>query len=217
MRRKERREKAEKLSSRWELLRICKQMMKDEGLNWKRSQERREFEMKERLEKEENERRRQEGIKVQLQAKITECWMKLPEERKKMIEVKEEKERRMLLKEAKEELWKRWRQNKGRKATNPEIKDREKLEDKLSRIEREVAEMEKSREKVIKERNEKAARLEKKRRKEQHWEMLKWIVAFLEDNQGKWNELRRKKEQDAAEQQKYEEWKRMDKEGRKAG
>ena len=51
---------------------------------------------------------------AKLQSKISECWKKLPAMRKKMIELEEEKERRLLLKEAKEELWKRWRQKKGR-------------------------------------------------------------------------------------------------------
>ena len=67
--RMERREKAAKLSKRWELLRVCKDMMKEEGINWKKSKERKERDMQERMEQQEQERRsrklEEEGMKRQ--------------------------------------------------------------------------------------------------------------------------------------------------------
>ena len=52
-----------------------------------------------------------------------------------------EKQRKITLKEAKQELWRKWRQHKGRNKTTQKIikenKDKE-LERKLSRIEEEV-------------------------------------------------------------------------------
>ena len=58
---------------------------------------------KDRAKREEVEERHQQK-KRRIQARITECWAKLPDTRKRMIEVEQEKERRLVLKEAKEEL-----------------------------------------------------------------------------------------------------------------
>ena len=99
---------------------------------WERSEERKEEEMKKRLDKQASQQkkrsREEEEVssrKKTIQLKISESLKRLPETRKKAIEAEEEKERRLLLKEAKEELWKRWRQKKGRKAGNPDVKKSE--------------------------------------------------------------------------------------------
>ena len=55
------------------------------------------------------------------QRKITETLEKLPENRRILVERELEKERRMNLKEAKEEIWKRWRQSKGKRRMNPKM------------------------------------------------------------------------------------------------
>ena len=45
----------------------------------------------------------------------------LPGNMRILTERRADRERRLLLAEAKEEIWKRWRQNKGRRKTNPRI------------------------------------------------------------------------------------------------
>ena len=46
--------------------------------------------------------------------KITETLEQLPKNTQILIEREEEKRKRILLQDAKQELWKRWRQRKGR-------------------------------------------------------------------------------------------------------
>ena len=94
------------------------------------------------------------------------------------MRMEEEKERRMLLTEAKIELWKRWRQKKGRgtRTQAPEPGDKEGLESKLEKIEVEIckykAELE-EKERVQKLREDRKRRKESK---EKHWEMMRWVV-----------------------------------------
>ena len=151
--------------------------------------------MKEHEEEAKKRREADSRTKTQLQAKISDCWKRLPQTRQKVLELEEERERRLLLKEAKEELWKRWRQRKGRKATNPEAgkKDVAKMEERLARIEKELIEEKRKRDREKEEKIVKMERIEKKRRKEKHWEMLRWLVAFLEENREGWDELRRRR------------------------
>ena len=127
-----------------------------------------------------------------IQKKITETLQKLPRNTQILIEREEEKRRRILLQEAKQELWRRWRQKKGRETEF--TKDTRKLdeEDRLKRIEREVKkhqeelEERKRKEEELKERKHKQA--EKKKR----WEMLRWIVAFIEERKPEWEKRKAK-------------------------
>ena len=49
-------EKAKKMEKGWELMKLCKKMMSEDGYNWKISQERREM-----MGKEEDEKRERKG------------------------------------------------------------------------------------------------------------------------------------------------------------
>ena len=60
------------------------------------------------------------------QTKITEKLAEIPGNRRKIIEMKIEKERLMELKEAKLKLWNKWRQNKGGENMLPKIQREEK-------------------------------------------------------------------------------------------
>ena len=50
-----------------------------------------------------------------LQMKITDALKQLPENRRKIIAKEEEKEQRMMMKEAKQELWRKWRNRNEKK------------------------------------------------------------------------------------------------------
>ena len=95
-------------------------MIETEGDKWQKSKERR-FEEKMKYEERERrlqvagEKKRQTLDKLEkrkIQNKITENLRQLPENRRILIEREEEKERRLLLQEAKIELWKKWRKKK---------------------------------------------------------------------------------------------------------
>ena len=88
--------------------------------------------------------------KRQIQTRITESLGELPNNKRILLEREMELEKRLLIKEAKEEIWKKWRQNKGRKKTNPKIltkEDKNPIEDKLKRVELEVAKFKEERDK----------------------------------------------------------------------
>ena len=113
---------AERMSSSWHLLTLCRETMKREGLNWEKSKERREEERQKMLEKDDimrkAARKKREALdkhhRKELQTKIMSQLMLIPENRRILLEREIEKERILNLKEAKLELWRRWMQKKGR-------------------------------------------------------------------------------------------------------
>ena len=192
--------------------------MEKEGIHWAKSKERREL-----------ERRKLERIRIgqvkkielnakleknRLQRKITESLAELPENRQIILRREEEKERLITLQEAKKELWKRWRQKKGKGFKLDTIRDRddeENLEKKLRKVELEVAryreELEEKERKETQRRNQK----QKKEAKEKHWEMIKWIVSFIEQNKEEWDRRRREEIAEREAKRKLEEWRSMTK------
>ena len=115
-RRVERIEKARKLQRGWELMRMCKEMIEENGEKWKKTKERRDMEKREELEKRERQRRAAEKREItmekiqkkRIQQKITEKLNILPENRRKLIEREEEREKKLLMEEAEKELWRKW-------------------------------------------------------------------------------------------------------------
>ena len=41
---------------------------------------------------------------------------------------------------------------------------------------------------------------------EKHWEMLRWIVAFMEENEPRWNEMKSERDNDRRRREKEDEW-----------
>ena len=197
MTRKERIEKAERLSKSWEQLRLCKKIIEEEGTKWRKSAERREIELKQEEEKRERlakaRGKEEECKKRQVQKKITEVLEKLPENRREIIRREEEREKRILLKEAKEEMWRRWRQKKGRnvngwkRRTPGREEEMKELNTMLDRAESELKTYEIEMERRTKEERERNKRLTTKREKEKKWEMMRWIVEYIEVNKNHWN------------------------------
>ena len=60
-----------------------------------------------------------------------------------------------------------------------------------------------------KEARTKLERLEKKKRKEKHWEMLKWITSFIEENKVQWEEDRKLERKRKEEEEKLERWRKL--------
>ena len=137
----------------------------------------------------------------------------LPNTRKVALENEQQRTNRIMIKEAKENMWKRWRGKVPMSRKNTNLSEQERLEEKLSRIEREIEswrneekdrkEQEERelqrREKYIEEKKEKEntriikekAKKEKLKRKkelEKHWEILRWLIEFIDENKEQWEE-----------------------------
>ena len=82
----------------------------------------------------------------------------------------------------------------------------ETLEDKLDRIETEVKNYEEELEQKKHQEKIKEDRLARKRKLERHWEMLRWIVSFLDENEDKWSEMRRERAREEEEKIKINNW-----------
>ena len=115
--RKKRIEQSKRLQQGWELLRVCKDLMEMNGYKWKISKERREMERSKLEERHDRIKRAQKQKmdiveterKKNIQRRITESLGELLRNRRILLERELELERRLLLKEAKEEVWKQVR------------------------------------------------------------------------------------------------------------
>ena len=219
---KEKIEKAIRLTKSFDLLRLCTELLREEGETWKISSERREIEKQKELERHDKLKKAGkkkietlEKLKVkEKQTKITEMLAELPDNRRKMLEIRLEKERILDLKEAKERLWKKWRYSKGKKDLYQKIKkDKnetpESLENKLRKIEQEIENYKKELETIKKEKERKETKINKKKKKQEHWEMMKWLVQFIEENQEHWNRIRKEQEEDRELVLEMERWENM--------
>ena len=174
--------------------------MSKEGENWRISKERKEEERRKEIDKHERletASRKKEAVRTkqkckELQTRITD--EKMPRNRKMLIEMELERKRIFLMKEAKQELWKKWRQNKGRikhpKLTKNENSKEEELEEKLRTFKIEVENYEEEERELAKTKKE---GFEKKERKERYWEMLRWVVTFIDENKEYWEELKKQR------------------------
>ena len=83
---------------------------------------------------------------------------------------------------------------KGGKTCFPKFKEKKSqgnLEEKLKKIEKEIEKYREELKKAGEERKKKDERINKKQRKQAHWDMMKWVVKFIDDNKVKWDNLRR--------------------------
>ena len=115
----------------------------------------------------------------------------------------------MILKEAKEEIWNKWRHSKGRRKDNPNMTTKsqnQNLEEKLTRIELEEEKYKKESEKT------KQREKEKKKRLEKHWDMLRWIVNFMEENDQKWKKMEKVRKLEQEQREEKERWEQLTRE-----
>ena len=225
------------LEKTWELMRCCSGFIKEHTPQWEKSKEIRaaEKEKEERLER--AACKKEETKKRLIQRKILDTFQTLPVDKQnefERIEKEEQKQRRLELQEATENPWKNWRQKKKKKEKDQEKRTpcRESFEEKLAKIEKLLEKLQQERkdakeqerreverrERYIKEKREREndrivkekerkAKLKKKAELEKHWDMLRWITSFIEENKVKWNEqdLIKEQEREALESQTNEE------------
>ena len=210
------------LAKSFELLNLCKQTLREEGETWQVSKERRELEKVKETERRERLARAGQKkadimgkLKVrEIQTTISQRLSEVPENKRKLIEARIEKERMMDLKEVKQKMWKKWRQNKGKKINYPKLEKGSTLEweEKLKKIDIEVENYKTELENAKKEEAKKAEKKEKKRRKQSHWDMMKWIVQFIDENKEKWDRIKKQKKLDMKLELEKEEWIKKSKE-----
>ena len=136
--RKERLELAERLEKGWELIRLSVSFIKENSPAWEKTKERKIEERKLEIEKSERleiaELKKRKAQEKDIKDKIMEKMKILPQEKVKEMESNEERERRLDLKEAKENLWRKWRKGNRLKEPRP-TSSKEQLELKLKKIE----------------------------------------------------------------------------------
>ena len=197
--REKRQELAARLEKSWELIRVCKKTIKEQGPGWQESKEKREQQRKLEIEKADRMKRAEKGKEETLRKvtehKILKLTSMLPAKLRTTLENEESREKRILLQETQSNLWKKWR---GRIPSRKDYQHMEKpirLETQLKRIEKELEnhkqeqenkkEQEKReldrRNKYISEKKyqeneriekekEKTKKLQKKKMLEKHWE-----------------------------------------------
>ena len=151
--------------------------------------------------------------------KINKIMREIPEEDRLKIIEEESRERRLELKEAKENIWKRWRIDSNRREKNENIlrkedktKILEKLERVMEKIEKEKVEEKKRKEeraKIAESKNEK--RMERKRKQrmlEEKWEMMRWITEYIDQNQERWEVQGKERRKEF--KQKLDDWDKRD-------
>ena len=210
--------------------------MKENEKSWKIEEEDRltERQKKEKKNKIEQEAaRRKKGEENQkIQKKITETWKRIPEHERKHLMQEEERKRRFELREAKINVWKKWRRESAEKKKETEDSQRnnqeswlQKLENTLQRMRKEIENRKVEREayearrkKLIKEKKDKQEnklrmeyerkeRKEKKKMLQERWAMARWATQYLDENSEKWE--REKEERKKTEKERADEWHRM--------
>ena len=112
-------EKAEAQSKSWELLRVCREIIKENEKSWLEGTKRMEMRRYEKEKEDEKEERlgiakekKKAAVEKHLQSRITEKFKKLTDEGRKewqtyMQQNEEERDMRISIAEAKENLWRR--------------------------------------------------------------------------------------------------------------
>jgi hypothetical protein len=234
---KEKQEKIElanKKEKSWEMLRECTSFLKQNEKTWKIDLEKPHLKKKQ-----EDKQRRLELARIQKeetlmkvkQQKITSTWKLLPEHEKKKFLLEEETRRRMELREAKINLWKKWRhpnnhkQQEYEKTIQPGDRLLERLEQNIERMKKEVerrnesmakaeerrkqliAERKMKQEQLLRQEQEKQDKKVKKKMIEERWKMMKWLTKYIDENTDKW--AKQKKEKEENEKKWLEDWARM--------
>ena len=194
-------ERSQKSEKSWELLRLCKEYLKENEQTWKQEGENNIKNAKRRKLKL-AEKQKQATLTRICQAKITETWGRLPKDQQKILQAEEATRRRFELREAKSNVWKKWRKKKDKnqpeeQGSQDESRRRsqeqawlEKLEDTLKRLKREkiekratrethkntrrklLAEKKFRQEEILRQEQEKLDRKIKKKMLEERWTMM---------------------------------------------
>ena len=193
-------EKARRLSRGWELIRICREIIKENAKGWEDRKEWAEAEEVLRKRREQvdkaNYKKRKFKEKQQVkdrERKITEMMEKIPIVEAEKIEREVRKEEKLEMAEIGKNLWKKWRGKTEflkRKCTIP--KEEDKITRRLDEIERKIEEYKKRKEEQLKKKHAKKEEWKRKNKMivEDHWGMLRWLHQYTEENKMEWERRR---------------------------
>ena len=196
-------ERARREEKTWELMRICLDFLDEHCETWRESEKMR-TELAEKEEKRKERKRMAEEQKMTfkcgfVQKRINSFMKKLPDHERKQYESEEEKKKRVKLREIKEIMWKKSRQDGETQNLDQEsTTEIGNLEDQLSDIEKIVKRIENERAERIQrkldlesrekeKRDKKTERLELQKKLENKWAMIRWLTEYIDENQDQWN------------------------------
>ena len=209
--RQERIRKARRLEESWKLSNLCREFIRENSQVWQIRMDEHKAEM-DRIEKAERVKRaeykkgeyRMEQMKRDKSRKITEMLMELPKDDQERWRRDQRQEEGRLLKEIKDNMWKRWRGKLRRKQQSEVIpKEEEKLDAKIKEIESRIQEYKQEMQRV-------AERKDKKKKLEEHWQMMKWLTSFIEENRYTWERRRQIQEEEYQMNEIFEDWMKKD-------
>ena len=124
---KKRIERAEKKETCWQILRECKRYLEENDKNWKTEDDKNCKEAKNiRLKR--SEKQKADTLNRLTQKKITEKWNRLLAHEKRHLEQEETRRRRLELRDAKLNIWKKWRRKEMTPGKPQEDTDKEWLD-----------------------------------------------------------------------------------------
>ena len=199
--------KAKRLEDSWKLVNLCREYIKENSQTWRDRDDEREQEMSDLMRKErtqvaryKKDRFTRNHLRKEKTQKITNMLRELPVGEQE----KWRKDQRLLegrsLKEMKDNMWKKWRgepKGKERKVEIPQ--DDDKLDEKLRELERRIVEYRQEQKKTEK-------RMIKRKKLEDHWKMMRWLVKFIEENRYTWERRRQIEKEEWEMNDVYEQW-----------
>ena len=124
---------ASRMEQSWDLIRICKKTIKEKGKGWKESSESRNAQKKLEIEKTERLERaaaqKADTIKEITEKKILTNLKLLPNTRRVALENEQQRQKRMILTEVKQNMWKKWRGQVPKSRINTNQRKQERLEE----------------------------------------------------------------------------------------
>ena len=205
--RQERIRKARRLEESWKLSNLCREFIREHSQVWQvRAEDQRlEKEDAERAERVLRAKHKQEKYKEgqllkEKNRKITDMLLELPRDEQEKFKREKRREEGAILKEIKDNMWKRWRGKARKNGKLEEIpKEEEKLDAQIMEIEQRVEEYRQEKRRV-------EERKDKKRKLEEHWQMMRWLTRYIEENRYTWERRRLIQEEESQMNENYDEW-----------
>ena len=158
-----------------------------------------------------------EAQQKEKQRKITESWKRLPEFEKRQLKEEETRRRRLELRDAKINIWKRWRRKEEEPRTRTKDEENrdwlEKIEKTLEKIRKEeeskkearrvnkerrdalLAEQKMRQEEILRKEQESKERKIRQNTLQKRWEMMRWVTKYIDENSDKWKIEKETREQ----------------------
>ena len=205
--RQERIRKAKRLEESWRLSNLCRKFILENSQVWQERDASRQEEIESQERAERKQRASMKKIKYMKDQerkaktrKITEMLEELPKKEQEKWMRDQRLEEGKMLKEIKDNLWKKWRGKASKRDKGEEIpREEEKLDRKLKEMQRKIEEHRRNQE-------QKEQKRERKRKLEEHWLMMKWLVKYIEENKYSWERRRLVQEEENEMNNLYEEW-----------